>query len=156
MKKEFIQYDSIDMARHIIAECKEKNIADVCNTKINKLLYCVYGVYLAFYDKEILTEQPKYFPYGPVFPRVLKRYDELVKQPIKLELADSLKEIIDLVLNTFGKASAARLSVWSHLENSPWDKAKQKEAKYSDPLNPLEVRDYFREFMHININEGDE
>lgn len=150
MEKGFMQYDSIDMARHIITECKERDINDVCNTKINKLLYCVYGVYLALYDNEILTEQPKYFPYGPVFPRVLKEYDELVKQPIKLELDDNLKEIINIVLNTFGKASAAKLSVWSHQKNSPWDKMKQKEAKYSDPLNPLDVRDYFRKIIHIN------
>ena len=154
MEKGFIQYDSIDMARHIITKCKERDINDIGNTKINKLLYCVYGVYLALYDNEILTEQPKYFPYGPVFPRVFKKYDEIKNNILNINLDKETRDVVDFVLKTFGKVSAGNLSDWSHSKNSPWDKMKQNGAKYSDALNPIDIRNYFINFLKLkNANK---
>ena len=94
----FKQYDSIDLARHIMAVCDENNIIfekNNGNTKLNKLLYIVYGVYLSIYNKSILTEKPKCFPYGPVFPRVFKKYIKLESQ--KLNLEKNLESILSTI-----------------------------------------------------------
>lgn len=45
-------------------------------TQVNKLLYIWYGVYYAKTRKKLCNdESPKAWPYGPVFPRVYKRFD---------------------------------------------------------------------------------
>lgn len=80
-------FDSIDIARHLIGECQIKSISDINNTKINKLLYIVYGTYLACCDSEILSEQPKYFPYGPVFPRVYTKFNDL--KPLRMDFSNN-------------------------------------------------------------------
>lgn len=143
-------YDSLDIARHLIAKCQEESIQDINNTKINKLLYAVYGMYLACCNQEILSEQPKYFPYGPVFPRVYRKYDEL--KGLKIDLTDNveLSQIINLVIKIFGKISAGKLSTWSHEYGSPWDLMRQRESKYGESLNPFEVRKYFRKFLRLD------
>jgi uncharacterized phage-associated protein len=110
-------YDSIDIARHLLAECYDRNIKDISNTKINKLLYIVYGLYLALYDSQILTEKPKYFPYGPVFPRVYKNYNDL--SPLRLLLSEELQGVVDDVFDSYGDTPAGVLSSWSHEEGSP-------------------------------------
>jgi uncharacterized phage-associated protein len=56
------KYDSVTMAKHLIFECFNRGY-DANNTKMNKLLYALYGIYLAKYNETILTESPKYFPY---------------------------------------------------------------------------------------------
>ena len=53
MENNLKKYDSLDMARHLMAECQDNGVEDINNTKINKLLYAVYGTYLACCDQEI-------------------------------------------------------------------------------------------------------
>ena len=64
-------YDSRDVAAYIAQQC------DVCgitynNTKIQKLLYCAYGLHLAKDLGRICDEHPRAWNFGPVFPKVFK------------------------------------------------------------------------------------
>ena len=142
----FKQYDSIDLARHIMAVCDENNIIfekNNGNTKLNKLLYIVYGVYLSIYNKSILTEKPKCFPYGPVFPRVFKKYIKLESQ--KLNLEKNLENIIQEVIKKFGNWKAGELSAWSHEDGSPWQIIfKKSNNKYGSELNDNDIIQYFK------------
>jgi uncharacterized phage-associated protein len=142
-EKDFIQYDSIDVARHIMAECQERGVGDIGNTKINKLLYIVYGTFLALHKRPIINERPKYFPYGPVFPRVFKAFDRLT--PIKFELCEDLKKVVTTVIETFKDFSAGKLSAWSHAEGSPWDEVKNKFGeRYGVELDDNKIYNYFK------------
>ncbi len=140
-----IQYDSLDVAKHLIAKCKENNISDINNTKINKLLYATYGIYLAKYNEQITKEKPKFFPYGPVFPRVFKRFVEL--NPAKYKFDEKLKDVIDFVIDTFGEFSASRLSAWSHEDGSPWDKLRERGSQYGEELDNLDIYKYFKKLI---------
>lgn len=64
-------YDSRDVAafaaRCCIAEGYEHNI-----TKIQKLVYCAYGVVLAARGIRLCDESPKAGQYGPVFPGIFR------------------------------------------------------------------------------------
>jgi uncharacterized phage-associated protein len=142
--EDFIQYDSIDVARYLIQRCIDGGITDINNTKINKLLYVIYGLYLAAYDKEILQERPKYFPYGPVFPRVYRNYDNIKTVNLPYGFADNLVKVVDCVIANFANISAGKLSNWSHEEGSPWDKARQKNAGFGDELFVDDIKDYFK------------
>ena len=66
---------TLELAKDIVFLCKE-NKYQFNNTKIQKLLYlfvvfCLINNIDEIYD---IDEKPKIWPYGPVFPKVHKRY----------------------------------------------------------------------------------
>ena len=63
--------DSIDVAAYVTKQCAQKNFF-VNLTKIQKLVFCVYGAVLATAGERICDEHPKAWPHGPVFPRIYK------------------------------------------------------------------------------------
>ena len=151
---DFRIYDSIDLARHLMAVCQEKGIKfekDNGNTKLNKLLYIVYGVYWALYKRPILNEKPRCLPYGPVFIKVYSKYKNL--DPIKMYLEDkNLNYVIENVIEMFGNWKAGRLSSWSHQEGSPWSKVKGKDGH--EWGNELEDEDIYKYFLNNVLSEN--
>lgn len=129
------KYDSVTVAKYIVAKANEKNIT-VNITKVQKLLYIAYGIYLAVKESRLTDEHPQAWPYGPVFPRTRKA---LLKYPFlsAITLGDGafstiredneVNSLLDLVFESFGDWSAQKLSEWSHQEGSPWDKAVQED-----------------------------
>ena len=122
-----VPYDSRDIAAYIAKQC------DACgirynNTKIQKLLYCVYGCYLAWKKEWICDEYPRAWKYGPVFPKVFNYFHKHqgISQfsSVIQDSADSdVKDVIaDLVIPNFAKYPASQLSAWTHKPGSPWDK----------------------------------
>ena len=63
--------DSIDVAAYVTKQCAQKNFF-VNLTKIQKLVFCVYGAVLATSGERICKDHPKAWPHGPVFPRIYK------------------------------------------------------------------------------------
>ena len=61
------KYKSTIVATYIAALANEKRVS-VNMTKIQKLLYIAYGIYLAVKDSRLTNEHPQAWPYGPVFP----------------------------------------------------------------------------------------
>lgn len=120
--------NALKIANAIIEKCREKRINDINITKLHKLLYIIYGTYLYVYDKQLFDELPAYFQYGPIFKSLQKAYKkgEFVLQGDKDIDEDVLNaeidEVIDKVLDTFGKYSAQQLSNWSHRDGSAWSK----------------------------------
>lgn len=97
-------------------------------TQLNKILFYAYGIYLAETGKPLFDDdQPKAWPYGPVFPKV----NRLVKPDIvpegfspdivSLFQSDpvAMQAIKDAANKLYNK-SAFKLTQWSHKEGSPW------------------------------------
>ena len=68
MPKE-LDIDIYDFAAYIAKLCAVKNYF-VNLTKLQKLMYCVYGAVLVSSDTRIFKEHPKRYPHGPVFPKL--------------------------------------------------------------------------------------
>ncbi len=119
---------SIDYARLIQYAAQKQHMVLLNKTQINKILFYVYGVYLAMEGKPLFDDDtPKAWTYGPVFPRPNKAVDinEIIKSFPK-EQIDAFKEndkalnlVVDAVNHMYDK-SAMSLTQWSHRENSPW------------------------------------
>jgi uncharacterized phage-associated protein len=152
MNKDITQYDSVYVARYLIKRCFDEKIQDVGNTKINKLLYLVYGFFLAIYDSEIITERPKYFPYGPVFPRVFRNFDNLITFDLTYNFNENFEKVVNYVIKYFSRISAGKLSSWSHENGSPWDRMKQRNASFGDELLVQEVKEYFKNLLYKEKN----
>lgn len=118
-----MQYNSIDMAAHIARICIINNF-NYNNTKIQKLLYCCYGCFLAKYNERLVDEYPRAWQYGPVFPRVFnyihKKKDLMERTPIT-DLPEDKENFLRNIINVFGKYDAVPLSEWSHKKGSPWE-----------------------------------
>ena len=116
--------NSVVLANYIAAYANANSFV-INMTKLQKLLYITYGVYLAVTGMRLTNEHPQAWPYGPVFPttrnRLLKKDLESIQLDNNNTLADDVKSCVKLVFNTFGVYNASYLSAWSHQPNSPWD-----------------------------------
>lgn len=121
---------SIDYARLIQFTATKMYKTLLNKTQVNKILFYVYGVYLAGHDKPLFSDDtPKIWTYGPVFPRPNKKVVscELIgrswfsdeKIEAFKENPDFLSRIVAIVGNMRNK-SAIDLTRWSHEEGSPW------------------------------------
>lgn len=149
------KYNSVVFARYIAAEANSRRIT-INMTKIQKLLYISYGVYLAVRGERLLNEHPQAWPYGPVFPttrnKLLKQdlYSISLKDEDLYELRDNkdAKSLINIVFSAFGNMSAMELSEWSHSSGSPWDETTQKNGfKWGRVIEDGLISDYFKKII---------
>lgn len=153
-----MELTSIDYARLIQYASQKMHMALLNKTQINKILFYVYGVYLAETGKLLFSDDtPKAWPYGPVFPRVNKNIDtsaiikkfpddvtaEYNKNPKALFI---IKKAVDAMYNK----SAYSLTQWSHKEGSPWYrtlyeniKEGEEQAKWNTPIRQNFIEEYF-------------
>jgi uncharacterized phage-associated protein len=150
-------YDSLLIARYIMAKCnelKEDNPDyEYNNTKIQKLLYVLYGFYWAKRKLRLTNEQPKLWPYGPVFVDVFLdiQRNGFFMGDTKASLFETIgkedKEEFDQHIKSLGKYMASALSEWSHEEGSPWSKTKSDVGgRWNTPIDDGYIEEYFREF----------
>lgn len=147
-------YDSRDVAAYVAQQCIENGIV-YNNTKIQKLLYCTYGVMLAWKGVIVCDESPRCWPHGPVFPKVfnfinkggqIAGYSTLVRD----SQDESLKGAVSSTLDIFGKYTATSLSEWSHEAGSPWEKTcRDNDSKWNAVIPPEYIYEYFKsEVVH--------
>ncbi len=121
------QYDSVTGAKLLLALAYEKDII-LNTTKVQKMLYIIYSYFLAKHNRQIFSEGPRAWPYGPVFPRTRNNVDYgKVYRRDNEELAEILKEEIlvekfQSVIDNYSKYTATALSEWSHMPGSPWER----------------------------------
>lgn len=144
-------YNSITVARYMLALSSERDIK-LNVTQIQKLLYIVYGYFLANYNHRIFDEQPKTWPYGPVFPKTRNKVDFSTRYKItddefiEIKSDKILTDIIISVTGKYSKYSAAQLSEWSHMEGSPWElTTKQQGFNWNQPIPDNLIKNYFEE-----------
>ena len=155
-------YNSVAMARYIIAYANENRYM-INMTKLQKLLYITYGVYMAVKDERLINEHPQAWPYGPVFPTTRNKLLKKDFTTIKLTDAD-LKEIADnpdmpslmkLVFSSYGSKTAAFLSEWSHKPGSPWDKTVNQDSfKWGDRIPDELIQSYFKSLISPKPDAG--
>lgn len=125
--------NSVLMAKYLIKRAKERSI-DLDMVKLQKLLYILDGGLLAN-DVDVIDENCRAWKYGPVYPRVFKSInppDDFRKNYSKLDISEinenkhseTIKQMVEIVLDNFGEYSSGQLSSWSHRKNSPWSKTK--------------------------------
>lgn len=153
-----MSYDSIKMGEYLAAYATSKGY-EINQTKLQKLLYILYGAYLTLYDEILLNERPKAWPYGPVFPRVQKKFAKNIgfaDADINAEEYRDIREntnliaLINDVLTTFGRWTAQALSEWSHASGSPWATAlANNNMTFNAPLSSDDIKVYFKTFMNV-------
>lgn len=122
-----MELDSLKYVKLIawIAAFKHRVILN--KTQMQKLLFMCYGQALVMVNEPLFSDDtPKAWPFGPVFPRSYKRYEEIMPQDLTNEEKNiyaqniPILKMIALTVADYCHVSATRLSDWSHSKNSPW------------------------------------
>lgn len=126
------------LANAILEKAREKSI-DITNLKMQKLVYFAQGFSLALLDRPLFSEEIQAWTYGPVIPVLYNELKRFGSMPLKGVIAshdiisekdEEALDLLDNVIERFGKLSAAELVELSHKPGSPWTLAWDK-GKYS-------------------------
>ena len=158
--KDTYQYKSVDIALYIIARANELKYG-INVTKVQKLLYIVYGVYLRVYGQRLVDEHPQAWPYGPVFPNTRSMIlEELNPEDLSYSMADvkeeirndeSLSRVMTFVFTHFGTWNAGQLTEWTHRKNTPWFKTtNQVDFCWGDIIPDSYIYDFFLKLVTVN------
>lgn len=142
-------FDSVVLGEYLISVAhKNRIILNV--TQVQKILYIIYGVWLASKDELVSKESPKCWPYGPVFPRTRNKVDFKNALPLSHNTFTDLKKNKELVLFMedvvvkLAQVSASKLSEWSHQVDSPWYRTtKHDRFKWGDEIPNSYIKEYF-------------
>ena len=152
---------TVDLAKDIVYLCR-KNKIEYSNTKVQKLLYLFVGFALMNDIEEIreIDELQKAWEYGPVFPKVYKKYNKEVQnidnEYIPFFTNEKVQDILEKTVKVWGRISAGKLSDWSHKDGSPWDVVVKNNEKWNEVI-PLEMMyNYFSERVENVLNESEE
>lgn len=151
---------SLDYAKLIQFAAVRNHMTLLNKTQINKILFYVYGFYLAEVGESLFNDDtPKAWPYGPVFPIVNKKIDpEQVIHDFSQEKIDAYranKKAMDIVVKAVDKLhnlSAYKLTQWSHQKGSPWYKTlfgdgdimPDDQIKWNQEIPKKYIQDYFK------------
>lgn len=122
-----MQLTSINYSRLIQFTAQKKHLQMLNKTQVNKILFMVYGRYLAMTGEKLFNDDtPKAWPYGPVFPimnKRLKTNENTVLTPQEIEAFKQNTTMLTIVLEAvkvMHHMSAQSLTNWSHKVGSPW------------------------------------
>jgi len=144
------QYDSVPVAKYLLAVAN-KNGKKLNATQLQKLMFIAYGFFLAKYEYAPLTESPKAWPFGPVFPRIQKHVNHNIEFSIS-EVPDEIlndNKLVDIINRVIGKYSnvpAGKLSAWSHEPNSPWYKTVGEGKAVNQEIPDEYIMNYFSKY----------
>ena len=134
------KYSAKAVANSLIEKCEEMSISDVTPMKLQKLLYFAQAWHLAFLDAPLFKEDIQAWEWGPVIPEIYSEFRSYGNQPIdrkalelrwvdgemivdypKMDSTDEdANEILQNVLNVYGRLSAIQLSNITHAKETPW------------------------------------
>ena len=140
-----VMYSPLLVADYMLA--KNDGNVDLTPLQVNKLTYISHGFALAIYNTKLVADDVEAWRYGPVFPQLyyaLRHYggntiphlsycntgidtDQINdRYDFFKHILDNKTEIIDMVLNTYGKLSASELIERTHRKGTPWKKHYRK------------------------------
>lgn len=143
------EVDSIDFAIYLNQRARAMSL-DVNVTKIQKWVYICYGIYLAAHNRQLLSERPKAWDFGPAFPRVHNKQKKNggsldgINPSVSVEDLAKFDDIIIPVLEHFGKWTASGLVEWTHAKGTAWDKNINRNEKYKSMDNHDILLDFER------------
>jgi len=147
---------SVDFAIYLTHKAIEKGIS-INVTKLQKLLYLCYGLYLAATNEQLLDVRPQAWYYGPFFPNIHRiqksNKDTLENLVHRINLEDfaEFDYIIVPILEHFGNWSASELVNWTHEKGMAWDKKYNIQNEKHTSLDNFDIISDFEKFI---VREG--
>lgn len=141
--------DVFDVAKYILCYCKENNIKDCSNKKLQKLLYYIQAWSLAHRSKKMFRQDIEAWLHGPVVANVYHQYKEYGFNPINCEniLTETFsmddRALMDAVLNSYSQYDADYLEMRTHIEQ-PWREARNNNQRI---ISKDSMENYYRNIL---------
>jgi len=130
-----MRYNSITVANYFIKKYAETG--NITPLKLLKLVYIAHGWYLALNEneKQLITEKPQAWQYGPVLPELYKNIKHfgkgVITEPINKEIlyetiSDEDAKFLDKIWEVYGPKDGLFLSALTHQEGTPWSETYPK------------------------------
>ncbi|MCD7825678.1 MAG: DUF4065 domain-containing protein [Clostridiaceae bacterium] len=131
---------------------------EVTPLALQKMLYFIQGIYMVLFNEELFCEDCEAWAHGPVFRNVYEVFKNFKYNPIDdtrfsmfqkrfNELSENEKEVIDLVVESFGMYSGKTLERITH-EEKPWIDARVNciaGEPSNEVISKVAIRQYFLE-----------
>lgn len=147
-----------------------ESLEEVTPLMLQKLLYFIQGIYYTLYGSPIFMEDCEAWVHGPVYRKVYDLFKDFKYNPIEDdrfvllkgksdELSAEEKQVIDLVVNTFGMYGGKTLEKITHKE-APWKGAREgllQNTSSREEVPKDAIRTYFdgvNRTYGINTEEG--
>lgn len=106
---------------------------------------------MAYTNKLLFNDDIEAWRYGPVIPSIYHAVKYYRNEPVKSDffdeaddtLDDDAKEVINAVMNTYGRFGALELSTITHMKGSPWEKT-VKEKGVDRVISDLVIHEYYK------------
>lgn len=146
----------IDVAKYILNYCKENEINDCSNKKLQKLLYYSQAWSLALRNKTLFRANIEAWIHGPVIKDIYHRYKSFGFAPIKESFIDFDKtkfndediNLMDSVLSKYAKYDAEYLEMRTHIEG-PWLDARKNNLSV---ITNQSMQDYYSKVLENNAS----
>ncbi len=123
-----------------------------------KLVYIAHGWHLTLMNGAPLTlDKPQAWIYGPVYPPIYYGCGRTGSRPVTARIVDKTvgfdvvgefsketEEIMEAVVESYGKFHAFELSNMTHQEGSPWSITNKNEPRYSI-IPDILIKEHFDE-----------
>jgi hypothetical protein len=132
--------------------------------KLQKLMYFAYGVYAKNHEKPLFDECFQAWKNAPVLRTIFHKFKFFGRENIKdygnngrivnlkehgfifeTKMDKETEELIEYIWNELKDIDVKKLSDWTRLNNSPWQKS--YEENKNNPINFKEVKDYFTRIL---------
>ena len=134
-------YNAVDVAKYMVQEYKQKFYRSLDELKLHKLLYLLYREYIIEYNAKLFDEDFYGWKFGPVLKSVREKYKkDSMSSNLETELNDDIKELINNILDKYGKKSSWSLSRLTHGEIS-WKNARIDIEEGENGDNPMKYED---------------
>lgn len=128
----------------MVISCIFEELEEVTPLALQKMLYYIQGLYYSRYGTPVFAENCEAWVHGPVYTKVYNMFSEFRYDPIhdprfellkgkSSDLSSEERELIELVINTFGMYSGKTLEKITHRE-TPWLTAREGYAE-NEPSN---------------------
>ncbi|MBB5735921.1 putative phage-associated protein [Xanthomonas arboricola] len=115
------------VAKYILDRCAQQGDGEVTPMQLIKLTYVAHAWMLGLTGKPLIDEQVAAWQYGPVIPSLyheVKHYRSLPVRSIqapRVDFTQEEKNILDQVVDIYGKFTGIQLSAMTHRPDTPWE-----------------------------------
>lgn len=137
------------VSNYLLAESRERGDV-LTNLKLQKLLYYAQAWHLALKGEPIFAEEFRAWVHGPVLLSQYHRFRKYRWEPILEDiqrpddLAASVRDHLDEVLDVFGSETATALELMTHREQ-PWQEARG-DTPSDEPSNAIINKNIMKDF----------
>lgn len=146
-----------DKMRNVISYIFEQ-VHEITPLALQKILYFSQGIYMTSHNDFLFEEDCQAWVHGPVYESVYNLFKDFKYNPIEdnrfalladchSELTEEEKNVLDLVVSTFGMYSGKVLEMITHNEK-PWKEAREGYAEISrsnEVISKEAIKEYFLE-----------